>query len=77
MAKNKNPMTEKHKCCICGCTFYGWGNNPWGALDKDGNVIEWKENDICCDECDSFYVLSGRLHLYAKARKEEKDHEKS
>lgn len=73
MAK-KDLSKQVHKCCICGTKFVGWGNNPWGALDKDGNVIEWKPNDVCCDECNGMYVLSGRLHLYTKARKEdEKD----
>lgn len=65
-------MKKTKKCCICGKEFEGWGNNPYGALDKNGNVIQWAEDDVCCDECDSTYVISGRLYLYAKARKEEK-----
>lgn len=67
------PKREKIKtCCICGCKFTGWGNNPYGALDKDGKVINWKDDDVCCNECDGLYVLSGRLYLYAKARAEGK-----
>lgn len=68
---NKDLNKQTHKCCICGKKFVGWGNNPWGALDKDGNVVEWSENDVCCDECDSTYVLSGRIYLHAKACKED------
>ena len=72
MSKKVNPSKQVHKCCICGTKFVGWGNNPYGALDKDGNIIEWKDTDVCCDECDGMYVLSGRLYLYAKARGEYK-----
>ena len=61
---------QVHKCCICGTKFVGYGNNPWGALDKDGNVIKWGKNDVCCDECNGMYVLSGRLYLHSQARKE-------
>ena len=68
---NKDLNKQTHKCCICGKNFVGWGNNPWGALDKDGNVVEWGENDVCCDECNSTYVLSGRMYLHAQAHKED------
>ena len=66
------PKTEKHICCICGKEFTGWGNNPWGALDKDGKVIQWKNDDVCCDDCDSTYVISGRIYLHAQALKGDK-----
>lgn len=59
---------EKHKCCICGCEFYGWGNNPWGALDENGNTIEWSDDDVCCDVCDSMYVITGRIHTLNKKK---------
>ena len=60
------------KCCICGATIYNWGNNPWGALDKNGNVIKWRDDDVCCDECNSKYVIAGRLFIHAQASKEKK-----
>lgn len=63
---------KTHKCCICGKEFTGWGNNPWGALDQNNEPIQFKDDDVCCDECDNTYVLSGRLYLYAKACKGDK-----
>jgi hypothetical protein len=63
---------EKKKCCICGKEFTGFGNNPYGALDGNYNVIEWEENDRCCDKCDSEYVIWGRLYLYNKAKNRRK-----
>lgn len=68
---------EKHICCICGKEFEGWGNNPDGAINENYEPIVWGADDVCCDECDGTYVLSGRLYLYNKARKEaEKDGKK-
>ena len=58
--------TESKKCCICGKRFKGWGNNPWGALDKDNKTIVWGENDLCCDKCNREHVLTGRLYIYNK-----------
>jgi hypothetical protein len=34
-------MEEKQTCCICGCKFTGYGNNPF-PLSNTGR---------CCDEC--------------------------
>ena len=59
-------------CCICGKTFAGFGNNPWGAIGKDGKAIEWGKYSVCCDECNKTHVLSGRLYLYAQANKDKK-----
>lgn len=56
-------------CCICGKSIEGWGNNPDGAMfkDKDGKLIQpvYKDTDVCCDECNSAYVLTGRLYALA------------
>ena len=30
------------KCCICGKEIEDWGNNPWGALDENGDQINGK-----------------------------------
>jgi len=41
------------KCAICGKEIAGWGNNPW--------PIRKSEEAKCCDECNSRYVITGRL----------------
>lgn len=43
----------KKKCCICGCEFEGWGNNPWPV----------KESGECCDDCNISVVLAERIKL--------------
>ena len=54
------------KCCICGREFVGYGNNPDGAawMDQFGRpqLPEFKEDDVCCDECDGMYVVPGRIY---------------
>lgn len=61
---------ENKKCCICGKKIIGWGNNPWGALNKKKEVIKWKDEDCCCDECDNLYVIPGRIYkMYHKEGK--------
>lgn len=58
------------KCCICGKEIKGWGNNPWGVLDQNGNPIEFSAKDECCDECNKKYVIPGRLQSIFKSRKQ-------
>lgn len=41
----------EHICCICGCKFKGWGNNPSPV----------KEHGVCCDTCNLSVVLSARI----------------
>ena len=44
-------MGNKTKtCCICGKTFWGWGNNPWPIKDEGE----------CCDVCNQ-KVIAYRL----------------
>ena len=46
----------KHKCCLCGKEFNGFGNDPrpvMEAFGKDG----W---NICCDDCYNRRVLTAR-----------------
>ena len=43
----------RHKCCLCGREFYGYGNNPWPAA-KDGR---------CCDDCNADVVLPARVEM--------------
>ena len=46
-------MKEKHICCICGCEFEGYGNNP-SPLVND-------EEARCCDEC-NWKVIEARIN---------------
>ena len=41
-----------HKCCICGCEFEGYGNNPAPVAGK-----------ICCDKCNNNVIVPYRLFL--------------
>lgn len=41
------------KCCFCGRTFYGWGNNP-APVNND-------EEARCCNECNNDVVIPARL----------------
>lgn len=45
--------TEKKICCICGCLYTGWGNNPWPVVKDD--------NAECCDVCNDTEVLPARM----------------
>lgn len=54
-----------NKCCICGKSFDGFGNNPDGAKwIENGEVINgwFNHDDICCDECNNRYVIPGRMY---------------
>jgi len=62
-------MRKKQKCCICGETFIGWGNEPW-PIKNDGR---------CCDTCNSLIVLPARimaLHGLMKPDESEDDDRK-
>ena len=41
---------RKYKCCLCGETHSGWGNNPWPYA-----------GDRCCDACNSMHVITARI----------------
>ena len=47
---------KKLICNICGCTFSGYGNNPYPLCDI--NDFESR----CCDECNSQYVIPSRIY---------------
>lgn len=53
------------RCCLCGETSTGWGNNPWPCAikykPKDG------EEPRCCDMCNSTKVIGARLRRMALA----------
>lgn len=61
------------KCCICGNTLEGYGNNPDGAVwKKDDGEIEigkFKSDDRCCDNCNSTFVIPGRIYLLQQNKK--------
>lgn len=42
---------KKNICCICGKEFDGYGNNPY----------PYKEDGICCKECNMKYVIPARI----------------
>lgn len=37
-------------CCLCGCSYEGYGNNAWPV--KDGR---------CCDVCNATKVIPARI----------------
>ena len=46
----KKDYFTKKKCCICGKTFIGFGNNPYPV----------KSNGQCCDKCNYSIVIVAR-----------------
>lgn len=42
---------ESYRCCICGKTFYDFGNNPYPVKDRGR----------CCDTCNSKVVIPTRF----------------
>ena len=53
---------ETWKCCLCGATCTGWGNNPW-PLNKDDNAR-------CCDSCNNKVIEARLATIYVNGRKE-------
>lgn len=75
--KEDMKMDEKKICCICGNEIEGWGNNPEGAawLTSSGEVQFYEGTDpqaVCCDACNTKYVIPGRLYLMQKSKEEVK-----
>lgn len=64
---------SKKFCCICHKEIPegSYGNNPSGAIDSNKKVIQWSESDRCCDECNSKYVLPGRMYRFYRVIKNE------
>lgn len=50
-------------CCICKKEIKGYGHNPEGAVGTDGKEIQWGKDDVCCSDCNSTYVIPGRIGL--------------
>ena len=46
MSEPISPSEQTHKCCICGRTFNGWGNNPHPV----------KDSGRCCDACNHLVI---------------------
>ena len=57
---------RQYVCCICGKHCEGFGNNPFGAMckDEEGNIVElsFTVEEECCDECNTRYVILGRIY---------------
>lgn len=47
------------KCCICGKTIRGFGNNPDPIKNASGELFN--ENARCCNDCNDKYVVPYRL----------------
>ena len=50
---SKHIKEETFRCCICFKEFKGIGNNP--------DPISEKEDDRCCDGCNTNNVIPARL----------------
>ncbi len=60
------------KCCICGRELEEKDmNDPYGALNKKGELIGWLEDDYCCGFCNERYVIPGRLAVSYNASKKD------
>ena len=61
------------KCCICGIEINGYGNNPQGAVWKtpEGEIFEaeFDADARCCDECNTRFVIPGRIYRMNKEHK--------
>lgn len=60
------------RCAICGKTItMRECNNPAGAMWRDPETNELVEfephtEDVCCDDCNSRYVIPGRLYKLSR-----------
>lgn len=59
------------KCCICNKEITGMGNNPAGCIDETKKLIQWNDEDRCCDDCNKQYVLPGRMYRFYHVIKNE------
>lgn len=54
--ESTNPYPyQKQKCCVCGQTFVGYGNNP-APIRHDGR---------CCDLCNEHKVIPARFFRHS------------
>ena len=53
----------KNKCCICGETYEGYGNNPFPV----------KDYGKCCDKCNLEKVIPARINSIIKHQKDSVD----
>ena len=47
----------KNKCCLCGITFVGYGNDPWPLKPR------YFGSKVCCNGCNATKVLKARIEL--------------
>lgn len=55
-----------YKCCLCGKTKTGWGNDPW-PLTSD------LSGERCCDSCNLHRVIPARLQRLREAERKVRD----
>lgn len=59
-------IEELYRCCLCGHIYSGYGNNPEGAVALNRlnqvELLEFDDDDRCCDDCNSRFVIPGRLY---------------
>ena len=60
MFETGNTSSKEQKCCICGKTFYGYGNDPYPL----------KEEGECCESCQWEKVLPERYNKLSKEREQ-------
>ena len=54
--ESTNPYPyQKQKCCVCGQTFVGYGNNP-APIKHEGR---------CCDSCNEHKVIPARFFRHS------------
>ena len=49
------------RCCLCGCEFDGFGNNPWPLISRTDY------DSRCCNTCDEAYVIPARIQIHTDA----------
>jgi hypothetical protein len=59
------------KCAICQKEIIGDGHSPNGAVDSTKKLITWDPEDRCCDDCNTKYVLPGRMYRFYRVIKNE------
>lgn len=63
LMKEKRMINQERKCCICGCNFTGWGNNPYPVVENP--------DARCCDACNDMKVIPARIQqMFGTTRKD-------
>lgn len=57
------------KCCICGCSIDGYGNNPYPLCAEED--VESR----CCNECNDLVIKARLVAMHGLKRKEIKEND--